>query len=129
MDIYYIVETNKPFEKACSDLESEVKAGGFGILHIHDVKETLKNKGVDFKENCKIFEVCNPNEANKVLSIDMRLNMVLPCRISVFSENGKTKIGLIKPSLMLEALSDNKELQKSAQEVEKKIIKMVDMAK
>ena len=127
--MYYIVQTDKSFEQACQDLEKEVKNEGFGVLHVHDVKQTLQNKGVDFLENCKIFEVCNPQQAKNVLSVDMRLNMALPCRISVFSENGKTKIGLIKPALMLQALSDDEKLQKIAKEVEEKTIKMINCAK
>ncbi|MGZ8160752.1 MAG: hypothetical protein ACXWT4_18380 [Methylobacter sp.] len=35
------------------------------------------------------------------MSIDMNLNMALPCRISVFTEKGNTQIGLIKPLQML----------------------------
>ena len=52
-----------------------------------------------------MFEVCNPGQAAKVLATDMRLNMALPCRISVYTEQGKTKIGLIKPVQMLAGLS------------------------
>jgi len=50
----------------------------------------------------------------------------LPCRISVFTESGKTKIGLIKPEQMLSALSDDEALAKIAKEVEASIILMVD---
>ncbi|MFZ2313412.1 MAG: DUF302 domain-containing protein, partial [Methylobacter sp.] len=75
-----------------------------------------------------IFEVCNPGQAAKVLSTDMRLNMALPCRISVFTEEGKTKIGLIKPAQMLSALSQDPALVQVAKEVEEKTIQMVDDA-
>lgn len=105
--MYY---TDKTFEQASIDLESSVKSLGFGVLHVHDLGETLRNKGIDFKESCRVFEVCNPIQADRVLSMDMRLNMVLPCRISVFTEEGSTKIGLIKPAQMLAALSENPEL-------------------
>ena len=90
---------------------------------------TLRSKGIEFDEQCKVFEVCNPGQAAKVLSIDMRLNMALPCRISVFTEKGKTKIGLIKPAQMLSALSQDAALVKVAKEVEEKTIQMVDDAK
>lgn len=70
-NMYYIVETEKSFDQAVSDLEVAVKNNGFGILHIHDLGKTLRSKGVAFKEECKIFEVCNPMEAAKVLSADM----------------------------------------------------------
>jgi uncharacterized protein (DUF302 family) len=90
---------------------------------------TLRSKGIAFEEQCKIFEVCNPAQAAKVLSTDMRLNMALPCRISVFTEKGKTKIGLIKPVQMLSALSQEPALIQVSEEVETQVIQMVDEAK
>lgn len=127
--MYYIVETGKSFDQASADLEMAVKHHGFGVLHVHDLGATLRSKGIAFDEQCKVFEVCNPVQAAKVLSTDMRLNMALPCRISVFTENGKTRIGLIKPVQMLAALSQDAALAQIAREVEEKTIRMVDEAK
>ncbi len=127
--MYYIVETNKSFNQASTDLESAVKHHGFGVLHVHDLGATLRSKGIAFDEECRIFEVCNPGQAAKVLAADMRLNMALPCRISVFTEKGKTKIGLIKPMQMLSALSQEPALVQVAKAVEEKTIQMVDDAK
>ena len=127
--MYYIVETNKSFDQASTDLEKAVVKHGFGVLHVHDLGNTLRTKGVAFTEDCKVFEVCNPTQAAKVMSSDMRLNMALPCRISVYTEAGQTKIGLIKPEEMLLSLSDDEALNKVAKEVEVKVIAMVDDAK
>ena len=127
--MYYIVESDKSFDQAVNDLDDAVKQHGFGVLHIHDLGNTLRSKGVEFKENCKVFEVCNPKQAAKVLATDMRLNMALPCRISVFTENNKTKIGLIKPEEMLSALSEDESLIDTAKEVEEKTKQMVNQAK
>lgn len=126
--MYYIVETQKTFDQASADLESAVKNHGFGVLHIHDLGSTLRSKGIAFDEQCKVFEVCNPLQAAKVLATDMRLNMALPCRISVFTEGGKTRIGLIKPEQMLATLSQDAALLQVATEVEEKTIRMVDEA-
>ena len=127
--MYYIVETQKSFSHAVTDLEAAVAHHGFGVLHIHDLGATLRSKGIAFEEECKIFEVCNPGQAAKVLATDMRLNMALPCRISVFTEKGTTKIGMIKPAQMLSSLSQDVELEQVAKEVEAKSIQMVDEAK
>lgn len=127
--MYYLVETQKSFEQASADLESAVIRHGFGVLHIHDLGATLRSKGIAFAEQCKVFEVCNPGQAAKVLSIDMRLNMALPCRISVFTEKGKTKLGLIRPVPMLAALSQDAALSQVAQEVEEQTIQMIEDAK
>lgn len=127
--MYYIVESNKTFDQASTDLEAAVKRNEFGVLHIHDLGNTLRGKGIAFAEQCKVFEVCNPGQASKVLSTDMSLNMALPCRISVYTEKGKTKIGMIKPVPMLAALSKDATLVKVAQEVEAKTRKMIDEAR
>ena len=127
--MYYTVETSKSFNQASADLEAAVLGHGFGVLHVHDLGATLRSKGIAFAEECKIFEVCNPAQAAKVLATDMRLNMALPCRISVYTEKNKTKIGLIKPVQMLAALSQDPVLTQVAKEVEEKTIQMVDAAK
>ena len=127
--MYYIVESEKSFSQAAEDLEAAVKRHGYGVLHVHDVGATLRGKGVVFDRQCKIFEVCNPQQAAKVMAADMRLNMALPCRISVFTDKDKTMIGLIKPGRMLAALSPDPALAQVAADVEKKTIQMVDEAK
>jgi uncharacterized protein (DUF302 family) len=127
--MYYVVESNKPFEQAATDLEESVKRNGFGVLHIHDLGSTLRSKGVEFDQQCKVFEVCNPQQASRVLATDMRLNMALPCRISVYTEQGKTMIGMITPSAILSALSTNPVLAQIAGEVEMLTRQMINEAK
>ena len=127
--MYYIVDTEKSFEQASTDLEAAVKRHQFGVLHVHDLGSTLRSKGVEFSEECKVFEVCNPGQAAKVMALDMRLNMALPCRISVYTEKGKTRIGLIKPAEMLAGLSQDAALLEIANEVEKTTLQMVNEAK
>jgi uncharacterized protein (DUF302 family) len=56
----FIVETAKDLETAARDLEEAVKRNKFGVLHIYDLQQTLKEKGIQFPNACKILEVCNP---------------------------------------------------------------------
>lgn len=127
--MYHIVSTTKSFAEASQDLEQAVKTHGFGVLHVHDLGATLRAKGVPFTEECRVFEVCNPIQAAKVLSADMRLNMALPCRISVFTDKGQTMIGLIKPEALLSSLSTDPALRSVAHEVEEVTIKMIEAAR
>lgn len=127
--MYYIAESGKSFEQASADLEQAVKHHGFGVLHVHNLGSTLRSKGMDFEQQCKVFEVCNPEQAAKVLATDMRLNMALPCRISVYTQNGKTMIGMITPAATLSALSADPALAQVAAEVETKTKLMIDEAK
>jgi uncharacterized protein (DUF302 family) len=59
----------------------------------------------------------------------MSMNLALPCRVSVYTDNGQTKIGMIKPAAMLSMLSDSSELMAVAQEVEETTMAIIDQAK
>lgn len=124
----YIKTTTKSVEQAVADLHTAVADNKFGVLHVHNIKQTLNNKGFDFEAECHVFEVCNPLKAQQVLNIDMSLNMALPCRISVYQEDGQTKIGMINPTSILAALSDSQELAKIAEEVEDISKTIIDQA-
>lgn len=125
----YIVESGKTVEQAVADFQTAAAHHKFGVLHIHDLQETLKKKGIDFPSACQILEICNPQNAKDVLTENIELNMALPCRVSVYSEKGKTKIGMIRPTAMLKALSDSPKLALIAKEVEDAIIAMIEETK
>ena len=43
--MYYVVETDKSFEQASKDLDAAVRDHNFGVLHVHDLGNTLRGKG------------------------------------------------------------------------------------
>ncbi|WP_405225177.1 DUF302 domain-containing protein [Lentisalinibacter sediminis] len=124
-----ITESSKSVEQATADLQEAVKKHGFGVLHIYDLKATLKEKGAPIENECRVLEVCNPQQAQKVLSSDMSMNMALPCRVSVYEQDGRTRIGLLSPKEMLGQLSDQPELAEVAGEVEAAMQRMIEDAK
>jgi uncharacterized protein (DUF302 family) len=128
MNPFFIVDSAKSFEEACAALQAAITAHGFGVLAVHDLGHTLRSKGITFPEECRIYEVCNPQQAARVLMNDMRLNMALPCRISVYSQTGQTRIGMIRPEGMLQALSSDPELLEVAREVESTTTAIIEAA-
>ena len=125
----YIVETQKDFDTAVKDLEAAVKRHKYGVLHIHDVQKTLKEKGIDFPNRVRILEVCNPQRASRVLTAHMPVNLALPCRISVFEEGGKVKIGMIKPTFLLSVFPYAEKLKAEAEGVEQDTIRIIEEAR
>jgi uncharacterized protein (DUF302 family) len=128
-DAYYIVDSDKPFVRAVADLEAAIGRRRFGVLHVHDMGATLRGKGLAFEGECKVLEVCQPQQAAKVLAADLRLNMALPCRVSVYTEGGRTRIGMLRPARMLEALSDARAAGAAAREVEETLALAIDEAR
>ncbi len=54
------LSTNKTVTAAAASLQSAVEANHFGVMHVHNLKETMNKKGVEFTRKCLIFEVCQP---------------------------------------------------------------------
>ena len=114
----HIIESKKSMEQLSKDLEAAVARHKFGVLGVHDLQETMAKKGVEFARQCRIFEVCNPHQAKKVLEANLEISTALPCRISAYEEGGGTRLATIKPTAMI-ALYPNPELRGVAEEVER----------
>jgi len=127
--MFYIVDSDKSFYEASSDLGPVVQRLGFSVLHVHDLGGMLGNKDVDCDEEAKVFEIGSARLTEKLLTADWRLNMALPCRISVFTEQGVTKLGLIRLQPMLAELAQNVEVARIACELEEKMIQIIDEAR
>jgi uncharacterized protein (DUF302 family) len=101
----HIVESRKPLDRVAKDLEEAVARHKFGVLGVHDLKAKLAEKGVVLSRECRVFEVCNPHQAKKVLDANLEISTALPCRISVYEEGGVTKLATIKPTAMIDLYS------------------------
>lgn len=123
----YIVSSEKPLDQLAADLEQAVVRHKFGVLGVHNLKETMNKKGVAFDRECRIFEVCNPHQAKKVLESHMEVSTALPCRISLYEEGGQTRLATIKPTAMI-ALYSHPELKGVAEEVEATLVSIMDEA-
>ena len=119
--------TDKTVREAATALQTAVDANHFGVMHIHDLKESMWKKGVEFNHECLIFEVCQPQQAKKVLDENMSVSTALPCRISIYEECGKTILATLKPTTLL-AMFNTPQLEGVAQEVEATIVKIMKEA-
>ena len=113
----HIVESRKPLDRVAKDLEVAVGRHKFGVLGVHDLRAKMAEKGVAFDRECRIFEVCNPHQAKKVLDTNLEISTALPCRISVYEEGGVTKLATLKPTALVDLYATSS-LKDVAREVE-----------
>ena len=117
----YSVETEKPLARLREDLPKACAARKFGVMSVIDLKEKMKEKGVDYAGECLIFEVCNPQKAKAVLEANPEISTALPCRISAYrTKQGKIRLSTIRPSLLV-GLFESPALTQVAAEVEETI--------
>ncbi|NQD36330.1 DUF302 domain-containing protein [Permianibacter sp. IMCC34836] len=125
----YVVDSKKSVEQAVADLTASVQRHGFGVIHQHDLQATMRNKGVELPNACRVLDVCNPHKAKEVLSADMGMAAVLPCRVAVYGDEKGTHIGMIMPTALLAMFSNAPEMFGVAEEVQQKLITMIGEAR
>lgn len=123
----YRVQSKKSLSEVTRDFEAASQKHKFGVMGVHDLKAKMQEKGVEFERDCLIFEVCNPQQAKKVLEKNPEISTALPCRVSVFQEDGSVVLATIKPTAMLN-LFGTAGLESVAREVEETIFAIMQEA-
>jgi uncharacterized protein (DUF302 family) len=126
MNIKYEAESERSFDEVVADVEKLTAEKMFRVLHIHDVKATLDEKGFE-REPLKIIEICNAKFAHEALGKDMDVSLFMPCKINVYTEGGKTKIKAMRPSAIAEFMPESG-LNELAAGVDKIVTEIVDGA-
>ena len=125
----YSVESDKSFYEATVDLEEVILRLGCSLLHVHDLGDSAGGKELAFDEEAKVFEIGSQRLTERLLAIDVRLSLVLPCRISVYTEAGATKIGMLRPRAMVALVAPGAAGDGVLREFEEKMIQVVDEAR
>ncbi len=126
MKYYFEKTTDYSFDEAIEKVTEELKKEGFGILTEIDVQATLKKKlDVDFRKY-RILGACNPPFAYKTLQSELNIGLMLPCNVVVMEmDDGKVKVSAIDPKASMMAV-DNPELGPIANQIQKKLEKVID---
>jgi uncharacterized protein (DUF302 family) len=125
MEALYVRKAEGTVDEVGARLEAAVKARKFGVIVMIDLQAKMREKGVEFANECRAYEVCNPQRAKQVLEKDMNISTALPCRITVYKDGGQVKVATLLPTRLLGLLTAA-DLGTVAQEVECDIIAMVD---
>ncbi len=122
----YEITSDKPFDTVVANIERLVPEKQFRVLHIHDVKATLEEKGF-YRDSLKIIEVCNAGFASQALQKDVDVALFMPCKFSVYVVNGKTHVSLARPSMISQMLPQSG-LNELAESVEKTLKEVMHAA-
>ncbi|WP_428325588.1 DUF302 domain-containing protein [Nitrosopumilus sp.] len=128
MSFTHTVKTQKNIDDVINTLTEDLKEIGFGVLETLDFKKILSEKGLEFADNYRLMEVCNPNLAKQVLEANPDLGLLLPCTIAVYQKDKENYISLARPTSLLSMASENN-LKFSGEEIEDNLIKVIENAK
>jgi uncharacterized protein (DUF302 family) len=118
------IASTKSLQEIDKRLQESATRHKFGIMTVHDLKQALNSKGVEYSGECIVYEVCNPLQAKRVLEANGAVSTALPCRISVYGSAGNYKLATIRPTVLLN-LFNTPEAKSVADEVERALIEMM----
>lgn len=119
--------TSAGLDETCARLPEAAAKRKFGVLGTHDLQEKIRSKGLEFDTPCRVFEVCSPAQAQRILSGDLTVSAALPCRISVYVRDGRTTLATIAPESLLAMFgADSPEAQRIAREVQADVVAIMD---
>lgn len=122
----YIQTTTKSVQEVLRAIEETAPKYKFGVLSTRNMKETLHSKGFELKDECYIIDICNPSIALTFLKEDMLLSSVLPCKISVYAQEGETTIVMNSLTQMVDDI--NPDCLEIAQEAQATLQTIIDEA-
>nr|VFJ64131.1 MAG: Uncharacterized conserved protein, DUF302 family [Candidatus Kentron sp. DK] len=112
---------NGSFAEAIERVTEELKKEGFGVLSDIDVQATLKAKlDLDYLPY-RILGACNPSFANRALTVDTDIGMLLPCNVVVRQETDKSiTVAFLDPAALM-ALVEKEAITQLAGEVRERL--------
>jgi len=128
MSFSYTVKTQKAMNDVIEEITSNLTKIKFGVLGTLDFKEIFAKKGIDFPNEYKLLEVCNPVAAKQALDSDPDIGLLLPCTIAIYEKDDENYISLARPTVLL-SVAQNTGLEAMGKEIESKLIKVIDDSK
>jgi uncharacterized protein (DUF302 family) len=102
-------------------VRSALKSQGFGVLTEMDVAAILKEKlGIE-RSPLKILGACNPDFANRALTIDPTVSLLLPCNVVLETVADGTRVAIADPRELMPGVA----LADLAQEAARQLIDVI----
>ena len=90
-----------------------------------DVQATMKKKLDKDYPKYKILGACNPVLADRALTADTHIGLLMPCNVVVREVDGKVFVSVMNPQLMA-SMSDDPALKQVASEAEQLVKEVLD---
>lgn len=104
------VESDHTIEQISSKISAACETYKFSLLQTYVYHEILESKGFPIKRKVFIYEICQAKVAALMLTDHPEFSVFMPCKISIYENEGKTILSTMNMELVLGALENNKVL-------------------
>ncbi len=115
----------KDFDRVVARTREELQKEGFGVLTEIDVQATLKAKLGAEMPPYLILGACNPPLAHRVLELEPRIGVLLPCNVVVRQrDDGRIEVSAMDPEAAMQMV-ENPGVREVAREVRERLARVV----
>lgn len=125
MEMKFELKSSKNLDETIVSLVENLKLEGFGVLWDFDMKSKLAEKDVILGANYRVLEVCNAEKAKLVLECNENMVYFLPCKIVVSQKDEEVRVGMIRPTALVEFMDEDPTLLELAHDVERHLKRAV----
>lgn len=128
MSYFHSITVKSPsIEQLREKVEGALKSEGFGVLTEIDVQATMKKKLDKDYSPYLILGACNPVFADKVLSAEPHIGVLLPCNVTIRQlDAGNFEVAMMNPGAAMSAVQ-NPAIEPLANEVGEKLQRALDL--
>lgn len=105
-----VYESPYGFDKTIANVKRAALGKNFRIIREQTLEDGLFKKGEDNQKQVIVY-FCNFQLLNQALTVDPRVGLFLPCRVTIVEQQGEVKLYAINPK-RLSGLFNNNELNK-----------------
>ncbi len=123
----YVVDVKGSMEQVLNRLEEKIKEHKLRLLWKYDIATKLFEQGIRFSRPYYILELSHEDLTKRLLTEHPDSGFLLPGKCMVYQdeEKGLVRIGVLRPTALADEM-DNEQIKVLAQQLEEKLIEMVN---
>ncbi len=114
------------FKEIENRVEEDAKEIGLSLKKIYPFSKNLpEQQGFDINEAASVYELCMPSLAAELLNTQPELNVLMPCRISLYEKESEVFVSTPNLVVQLEALGCQDDLKTQILELYSNMVEMI----
>lgn len=110
----YKIISNQSIEEISKKVPEACEKHKFALLTTYNYHEIVKDKGFPINRKVYVYEICQAKTAAAILTDFPHFSIFMPCKLTIYEENGNTVISTMNMEIILNAVKSDKELYKEA---------------
>jgi len=124
--LIYTHKASLSFEEIGTRVEDDAKAIGLELKKVYPFSKNLPElQGFAVEHPASVYELCLPSLAADLLNTQPELNVLMPCRISLYEKNSEVFVSTPNLVMQLDALGCEEALKEQILELYGKILEMI----